>query len=656
MAECPRVPSPAPRIFERRHGLAPLMLSALLYCVLGASPALAAPSEVAFENGFPKTSRDRIFPLSEIRRGQTGVGYTVFGADKAEPFNVEVLGVMEGMLGPGRSVILVKLTGEKIEFTGVIAGMSGSPVYIDGRLVGAVAYRFGSFSREPIAGITPIDDMLAAYGDEIDPAALARTPALFRGHLPVERYRSRTLLPALPLPAANRSDAQGLQAIATPLMFSGLAPQVLAEHRAAFEASGFTPMSGGAASPGLPGLFAPRPSHERKVQSNVADEVGRVKASRIAPASAISVLLMRGDINVAAVGTVTWVQNNRVLAFGHPFVGHGSVAFPMATAAIVNTLASEAGSYKQGIPAREVGIIRQDRLTAIGGDLGEAAPMVPVRILVQRFDEPKASVGLETRVEIVDDPIWLPNMLENAISSAASRRMGYEAGGTVNVVARIHTKDRTAGFEDRISAPAPLRLAAYVARDVSTMVGMLVRNEIESAKIEGIEVLLTVTPKVQLTELERIIAPASARPGETITVQAVLRPYRGKPVKVPLTLTLPADAEKEVEIYVGGGLELDRKDGNARGRRTPKSLDDLMALLSSRRPAQALYARLYQSKAGLTQDMSIMSALPPSQRAVLSAHAPAGLEASELLPGPETIVPMNDVVAGGRSVKIRVKR
>ncbi len=632
------------------------MLSALLCSFLVASAAPAAPSEVAFEDGFPKTSRDRIFPLAEIRRGQTGIGYTVFGADKAEPFNVEVLGVMEGMLGPGRSVILVKLSGEKIEFTGVIAGMSGSPVYIDGRLVGAVAYRFGSFTREPIAGITPIEDMLAAYGDEIDSASLAQSPPLFRGHLPV--YRSRTLLPALPLPVVRGPQTQGLQTISTPLMFSGLAPDVLDEHRGAYEASGFTPMSGGGAAAGsvLPGLFAPRPSNERKVLSNAPDEVGRVKASRIAPASAISVLLMRGDINVAAVGTVTWVQDKRVLAFGHPFIGHGRVAFPMATAAIVNTLASDAGSYKQGIAAREVGIIRQDRLTAIGGDLGEAAPMIPVRILVQRFDEPKASVGLETRVEIVDDPIWLPNMLQSAIASAASRRMGYEAGGTVNVVARIHTKDRVAGFEDRISAPPPLRLGSFVARDVATTVGMLVRNEIESAKIEGIEVLLTVGPKVHLTEVERVIAPASARPGEQVTVQAILRPYRGQPVRIPLTLTVPEDAEGKVEIYVGGGLELDRKDGNARGRRTPKSLHDLMALLSSRRPAQALYARLYQSKAGLTQNMSIMSALPPSQRAVLSAHAPDGLEASELLPGPQTAVVMTDVVAGSRSVTIRVKR
>ncbi len=631
------------------------MLATLLICALGAAPVVAAP-EVAFDRGFPVTSPDRIFPLSEIQRGQKGIGYTVFAEDRPEAFGVEVLGVMEGMLGPGKSVILTKLTGDKINFSGVIAGMSGSPVYIDGRLVGAVAYRFGSFTKEPIAGITPIEDMLAAFGDEIDPSALAQVPPTAPGPWRVERFRSRTLLPALALPAQAPTPAQGLRALATPLFMGGVSPEVMQAQRGALQAAGFLPMAGGAGAKTDLGLFAPRPSDARQVQANTPGLAGTVKASRIAPASAISAQLMRGDINVAAIGTVTWVQGDRVLAFGHPFIGHGKVAFPMATAAIINTLASEAGSYKQGLAAKEVGIITQDRLTAIGGDLGKAAPMVPVRILVQRFDEPLGSPGLETRVEIVDNPIWLPNMLETAIASATSRRMGYEAGGTVSLKARIYTKEHTVAFEDLISAPAPLRLPAFAARDVATTASILLRNELGQAQIQGIEVMVRLSPKVKLRELERIIAPSTARPGETITVQAILRPYRQEPITADIQITVPMDAEGEFELYVGGGVELDQKDGHARGRRTPKQLEDLMALLSSRRPAQALYARIYQPQAGLTQNMALMSALPASQRAILLATSAPGLEAASLHPGPEVKVPMPDVVAGSRSVTIRVIR
>lgn len=641
----------------RRVGTLLLGMSPVLLALSFAAVAAPKPS-VRLVDGFPETRPDRLFGLDEVRRGQRGIGYTVFAADAAEPFEVEILGVMEGMLGPDQSVILARLSGEKIERTGVIAGMSGSPVYIDGRLVGAVAYRFGAFTAEPIAGITPIRDML-----EMQKGADGRAsaPPLFRGPLPAlgdPADPSRARLPPLPAPprpvgAAGRFGAA--TPIATPLVISGLDPAVLEARRPELEAAGFLPVAGGGRSQDLDlGLFEPRPSAARTVAANTAGEAGRVKAAPIAPASPIGALLMRGDINVAAIGTVTYVEGDRVLAFGHPFIGHGEVAFPMTTAAIVNTLASEAGSYKQGLPAREVGVIRQDRLTAIGGALGAAAPMIPVRILIQGLDDPAASVGIETRVEIVDDPVWFPAMLDNAIASAASRRLGYEAGGTLDLDVRIHVEDRVLAYEDRLSAPPPLRLPAFASRDVASSAAMLLRNELKRAPIHGVEVRLRVSAEVHLTELLRVDAPARARPGETIAAAAVVRPYRGAPRRVPFELRVPDDAVGEVELYVGGGLELDRKDGDARGRRTPKDLDDLMALLAARRPAQALYARLYLPQPGLTHDMAVMTALPPSARATLTAQPRDGLEASEARPGPEARIPLERVLSGAQSVTIEV--
>jgi hypothetical protein len=629
-------------------------LGVVTACALAPASAQAA-SGVTFEGGFPVTRADQLFPLSEIKRGQQGVGYTVFSGDTAEPFQVEVLGVMEDMLGPGRSVILARLSGPRIEFTGVIAGMSGSPVYIDGRLVGAVAYRFGAFTREPIAGITPIQDMLDTYGPELEPEAAAATPPLYRGALPVTAFHAREL-PAIPsLPAAPLP--QGALPIATPVAVSGLAPAQLAAWAEAAEGTGLMPVALGASTRGRLdlGRFAPRPAAQRTVEANGKDEAGATPPPPIAPAAPIGAALMRGDIDATAVGTVTYVDGKRVLAFGHPFMGTGVTAFPMTTVAIVNTLASEAGSYKMGAPAREVGAVLQDRLTAIGGDLGAVAPMIPVRVLVQRFDEPEASPGLETRVEIVDDPVWFPSMLENAVASAGSRRLGYDAGGTVDLWTRVYVGEQVLEYRDRISAPPPLRLPAFVARDVATSAAILLRHEVGRAAITGVDVRLRVTRAVALAELESVTPAAPrARAGQTLRLQAHLRPYRGEPFTVPLELPIPADAEGEVEIVVGGGLELDHKDGVAEGPKTPRTVDDLMAILADRRTAAALYARVYQAQPGLTTDMAAMPGLPPSQQAALSLAVTPGTEHAEARPGPEVQVPTAQVVAGAVSVRVQI--
>ncbi|MCB9646168.1 MAG: hypothetical protein H6730_06170 [Deltaproteobacteria bacterium] len=648
----------APRVPPR-----PLWAAIALAAALsgGASDVSAAPA-VAMKDGFPVTRPDQLYPLSEVRRGQRGVGYTVFSGDAVEPFDVEVLGIMEDMLGPGRSVILARLSGERIEFTGVIAGMSGSPVYIDGRLVGAVAYRFGAFTREPIAGITPIHDMLDTYGPEIDPsdkqppkARAATAPPLYRGALPVSAFRGPDL-PPLPLYEVPRGP-QGALPIATPLAVSGLPPQALAAWSESLQGAGFMPVAAGSSTKRRLdlGVFAPRPADQRTVMSNVKDEAGATPALPIAPASAIGAALMRGDIDATAVGTVTYVDKGRVLAFGHPFMGQGRCAFPMVTTAILNTLASEAGSYKMGAPAREVGAVLQDRLTAIGGDLGAVAPMIPVRVLVQRFDEPEASPGLETRVEIVDDPVWLPTLLDNAVAAAGSRRMGYDAGGTIDLWARIYVGDRVLEYRDSLSAPSPLRLPAFVSRDVATNAAILLRHEVGEARITGVDVRLRVSNEVALAQVEAVTPSAPrARPGEVVRLSVRLRPYRGEAFEVPLELKVPEDAEGEVEVYVGGGLELDHKDGMALGPRTPRSVEDLMAILAARRPANALYARVYEAQPGLTADMAYMPGLPPSQQAALSLAVTPGLEHAEARPGPEVKVPTAQVVNGAVSVRVQV--
>lgn len=626
-------------------------LAPTLTLLLASGEAMGQPSnQVHFDGGFPVTTRQKIYPLSQVKRGDKGVGYTVLAADEITEFGAEVLGVLPSLLGPGKPVILAKLTGEAIEFTGVIAGMSGSPVYIDGRLVGAVAYRFGAFSREPIAGITPIESMLDVYSQQVPPRAPALAPISTTGIDPAS-LRTRELLP--PPPLGKRFSLDGPydpRPIDTPISVAGAHPQVAEALGARLESAGFAASVAGIG-------FHPRESGARKVQENAADQAGRVKSAPIAPGSPIAALLMRGDIDVAAIGTVTMVEGDTVYGFGHPFVGWGHVAFPMATAAILNTLASPAGSYKQGIAAREVGSITHDRLTAIAGRLGDVAPMVPVRIRVEH------SLGGEnvhfetTNVEVVDDQTWLPNMVEAAVANAAAGRLGYEAGGTIDMDVRIHVGDRTLRVIDTYSAESPVRVSAYVARDVANTLATIERNDVARPEVTGVEATLKVRSDVAISQLQEIIpAKTVVEPGETLRVTARLRRHRGDIVAVPLDIPIPKDASGDLQIYVAGGIDMDRRIARIYGTRRPTNLDALLGILAERRPARALFGAAISGRKGVASDAELFESLPPSVQAYMTSGRDRTIHTIAETVGEQRQVPFSDVVVGGMAVSVSVVR
>jgi hypothetical protein len=623
----------------------------LLAAPLEAQAAPLPEAKVEFVGGFPVTTRQKIYPLARVKRGDKGVGYTVLSEDRVTEFGVEVLGVLEDMLGPKKPIILARLSGEEIAFTGVIAGMSGSPVYIDGRLVGAVGYRFGVFSKEPIAGITPIETMLEVYGDSVEPRPrTASLPPIRQTGIHVRDLRSHEPKP-LELPEIPKVSIgpYAAQPIETPLSISGVPPVVAEQIASRFSRAGFMIGSGSVA-------FKPRAAGPRQVQKNDADNAGTVKAAPIAPASPIAALLMQGDLNIAAIGTVTMVENGQVFAFGHPFIGWGHVAFPMYTAAILNTLASEMGSYKQGIAAREVGSITQDRLTAIAGRIGDAAPMVPLQVRIQRADRPEIVESM--KVEIVDEQTWMPMMAEAAIASAAARRMGYEAGGTIDMDVLIHVGDRTVRVTDSYSAQSPARVSSFVAGDIAALLNTIERNDVEVPEIRGVEARLSISREVSLANLREVTADrTSVAPGDEILVTARLERLRGRTIDVPLVVKIPSDFEGNAELYVGGGVEMDQREGDVWGARHPASLDDLLGIISERRPARSLFAKLFAPSKGLRQDAEVMTALPPSQRAILSGGQVGRTSKKiEERMGPDVEVPFSDVVVGGMSIPIVVVR
>lgn len=619
-----------------------------------AAPELRTPKAPAFAGGYPVTRRSELFRAQDLRVGDRGIGYTVFRGGQVKPFEVEVLGIMQGMLGPHRDVVLAKLTGADIEFTGVISGMSGSPVYFDGRLLGAVSYRFGAFSKEAIAGITPIDTMLDATRDPQlfpPPAPLASTAGgpVRLSELHAGPGRAPAALPRL----RPRYRDDELRPIDTPITLGGFAPAEAEALRARLAEAGVVAVVGAAG--GGSGARAPA------VAANVATEVAGVVAPAIAPGSPIAAVLMRGDLDAAGTGTVTFLDGDEVLAFGHPFFGYGHVAFPMATAAILNTLATPLGSYKMSATGPEVGVISQDRLSAIGGRLGVAAPMIPVTVSVA--SDRGARTPIVTQVEIVDHELWFPAMIGSAIGSAAVGRIAEETGGSADVIARLVVRDRarpgvasrTLVLDDTYTAAAPYRPASFAAQDVAGIAAMILRNGLGTAQLERVEVSLRVRPTVELMWLESLVSSTQlVRPGQRLELRARLRPYRQDPVWVPITVDVPADATGELEVVVGGAAELDARDEAAYGDRVPDDLDDLLGVLAERRTSKKLYARSYLKRSGLRAGVEVLSSLPPSLRLGLEDVTSVRARALTESVGPATAVALPGVVVGSQSLKIQV--
>src|SRR5882724_2988353 len=275
-------------------------------------------------------------PLDQVKPGMQGYAYTIFAGDQVEKFDLEVLGVMPNFRGPKQSVILVQLKGQKVERTGVVAGMSGSPVYIDGKLVGALSLKLGTFTKDPIAGVTPIADVIAG--------GRFNSPAITAGNAP---------LPSNATTRAGVQNGAALQSIETPLVFSGFQPTAIEKFAPQLSTYGFVAAQGG--------TTAPRPDD-----------------GKLAPGDMAGMVLVQGDASINSACTVTAVQNDKVFLCGHPFLSLGDVQLPMARSRVVATLSSDLASTKIVNVGGSIGTITGDHLTAVTGKLGAPPPMVPL--------------------------------------------------------------------------------------------------------------------------------------------------------------------------------------------------------------------------------------------------------------------------------------
>ena len=550
-------------------------------------------------------------PIDEVRPGMTGVGVTVFDGTNRAEFKVTVLGVLRNSMGPRRDLIVARLEGGPLAETGVIQGMSGSPVYINDRLVGAVSYSLGSFPKEPIAGITPIDEMIEVTSGSSERAVRPQASL----ELPVTQETLTRIVReafAATRPFADRPgdvDAVGLPAreagqmgtmlrpIATPLIVNGFEPAVAELLAGAFSRAGFAATVGG--------TVAETQDQDQPLQ----------------PGDPLGVGLIQGDLSMAGTGTVTMVDGDRVYAFGHPFYNVGPARFPMMRAYVHALLPSLAISSKIAAVSNVIGTIEQDRATAVYGRLGAGPAMIPLRITLESSGRQKMD---RFAFEVAEDPLLTPllayaGMLNTFFSHAR------ELGATTYIVkgtARI--KDHTdIAFEDIFTgSQAPLTAATAVAGPLTS----LLSNDFERVAIEDVDLSITSIEEPRTATLERIwIEEPRPRAGRSVPLKIVARTYRGAEIVETVMVDIPPHAIGRLQILVSDGAQLGQRDRQElRLQREARSIEQMIEALNTAKKNNRLYIRLLGTQAGAVVKGETLSSLPPSVLAVLEGDRSGG--------------------------------
>ena len=584
-------------------------------------------------------------PLDEVRTGMTGVGVTVFRGAEREEFDVEVLGVLTNVLGPQRNVIVARLSGGPLADTGVIQGMSGSPVYIDDRLVGAVSYSLGSFSKEAIAGITPIEEMVATDQDRSRPArhvARLRLPLTEQSLAEAVRgwFGRRHAFAAQPgdVQAFGLSLVEGsrlgtlLRPIATPMVLGGFALEVHSLWTTALNAGGLVTTVGGPQS--------------EEAQLTVSGEP-------LQPGDPIGVSLVTGDLTMAGTGTVTMVEDNRVYAFGHPFYNLGPTQFPMTRAHVTALLPSLAISSKIATIGEVLGTIDQDRATGVFGTIGPGPDLIPVRVTLEQRDP---DVNRTFGFEIIEDPVFTPLLAYTSVLNTFvtwTRELGPR---TYVVNGRTRLRDHADVTFGDIYTGNSASLAA--ASGLTTPLAALVANEFESVTIEGIDVRIAAVEEPRTATLERVwLDTARPRAGDVVPLKVLSRTYRGAELLETLYITIPDHAEGALAIRVSDAASLAQQEQQeGRTVATADTLDQLIRTLNRARRNNRLYVRLVRAEAGAVDRGEQLPALPGSVLAVLEGNRSSGGlgRLGEATLG-EWEIPGDHVISGSRRLNLTIE-
>jgi hypothetical protein len=583
----------------------------------------------------PAPKGPALFPLEDVRPGMKGTARTVFSGTETQEFGVEILGVLPGFPGPRQSAIIARLSGGNIEKTGVFAGMSGSPVYIDGKIVGAVAFSF-PFGKEPIAGITPIKQMIDLFdrGPEtmrpkeprvVSFAQLAGTD--WKADLPKPAVSSVSLLapvsagsPLVPLLG------QQMTPIATPLVFSGISQEALSIFAPQLVSSGLLPVSGTGGSAAITPL-------------------AEVNENTFPPGSSISVQLVRGDYSLAAAGTVTMRDGDRIYAFGHPLLSLGASDMPMSESSVVTVISNMSNSFKLSVPGRMVGAISQDRASGIFGLLRKAPKMIPVKVNLHTSRDRVETFNYEIATDSFLTPLLLNITLYSTITSS-ERVLG---DSTISVKGEIRVKGQeTIQIDRRFSANnSPILASSSVAAPVSS----LLASGFDDVQLDGITLDISSSETKYAGTLERVtLDRTEVQRGDKVEVQAYVRTESGKQFVQRIPIQIPEDAPAgQLLVFVGDGGAL--QEGSPSKSFVPRDLSQLVKAINTVKKSDRLYVKLFRITPGAVIGTNELPSLPPSMVATLNSNRTSGgYTPTVLSPVYEKELPPAEFVISGQQV------
>ena len=615
-------------------------LVATLLAVAAVWPALAQePGPVR-----PRAGPVEILKSAELKPGMKGYAWTVFTGTQPEAVPVEIIGLWKNAWGPKQDVILAKMGG-KATRTNVAAGMSGTPVYIDGKLIGAVALRLSVFSPEAICGITPIELMLEVAEFDNSQPADARLP----GKVPAQSalaIPSELLAQTVSAGAPSNPFPQSplLTPIETPLTFSGFDPGVLREFGPLFQQLGLVAVQGGASG----SLDSPKPAPGWQ--------------TALQPGDAVAGILVSGDMTISGLGTVTSNDGRRVLAFGHSFFNLGPVDMPMSKGEILFTNPSSFQPNKFANATEIVGALKQDRHSGILGRLGETAEMVPVSLTVRTFNEEnvilkKKALHFNVFVQQKWTPYLMMITLFNSISSLNDFReeSTYRLSGKVELAGQHNLVLSTMQAPGELQVPAPMLLAGWWGDKFNR----LFLNAVKTPRLKRVDATIDLLPERRIATIENAwVGSSEVEPGQEVSVKVFLRPYRGARFARDFKLRIPAGLAKgDHRILLSDADTLNRMPSAAGFMNRFIDLPQAVSLINQERSNDKLYVSLVEARPTVYYDDKTLPSLPASVlnvmqtgRAASRTFATSGESALV-----QTAIPFDFVVTGSYALKITVK-
>ncbi len=576
-----------------------------------------------------------VLPLSQLKPGMKGKGKSVFAGTTIEDFDAEIIGVLTNVT-PKRSVILAKLSGRGLEQSGVISGMSGSPVYVDGKIIGAVAYSF-PYAKEAIAGITPIEEMLAIDKTHPSPRTGSGADVPIKENMTIEDlaeiYRT-----AYPDKRAEYASGQSALPLKVPLVFGGFSSWAFDRAKPFFAGLGFEPVRAGAFGQTI-STSAPGPASLRE-------------------GDAVGVQLVGGDLDMGAIGTVTYVDGTRVLAFGHPFYNLGAVEYGMTKAEVLTIVPSLENSFKMAASGPVIGRFTQDRSSGVSGEVGKMPRTIPLNITIQGRPLDKR----EFKLKLADDKFLTPALVNMCVSSLVTGEeraygnlsLDFDGDIFLDKGLSVHVEDLFSGNFDTSATSLSGLLAAIVY--------FLNNNEFSDIGIYRIDLNVRTAEEVRLCALEKVLLDRyEVSPGEKIQIKVFLRTLKEESLVEDVTMiTPPLPPGTEFQIVVGDAASMQQVERSQYRIQdfVPRSLSQLIRILGNLRKNNRIYFKVLAPKPGLFLKGEEMPNLPPTFKSMFGSSRALSASVTELTRSTlsEYQLPIPFVFHGAAVVPVRIRR